>query len=287
MWGLLRTFVSKSVSVEKMGYQAGPQRIVCLTEETVEWLYLLGESERIVGISGFAMRPPEARREKPKVSVFTDAKIDEIKSLKPDLVLGFSDIQAQIAHDLIREGLNVWCSNQRTLAEIQSALIQLAAIVGRRSEAIEIIDGWEREMESHRNKNISLTRPRVYFEEWPDPMMSGIRWVSEAIDLVGGRDVFVERSHSSLAKGRIIENQDILEVDPEIYIGSWCGKGVKLDAVRARKGWANLSCVKDDALHEVKSTIILQPGPALFLEGIGALEAIVRRWRSQKLSELG
>ena len=147
-----------------MGFQDGPQRIVCLTEETVEWLYLLGEAERIVGISGFAMRPPEARREKPKVSVFTDAKIDEIKSLKPDLVLGFSDIQAKIAHDLIQEGLNVWCSNQRTLAEIQSTLFQLAALVGRREKAIQILDDWEREMESRHCRNASTLRPRVYLK---------------------------------------------------------------------------------------------------------------------------
>lgn len=281
----MRLFASDFGKVSPMGFQDGPQRIVCLTEETVEWLYLLGESERIVGISGFAMRPPEARREKPKVSVFTDAKIDEIKSLKPDLVLGFSDIQAKIAHDLIQEGLNVWCSNQRSLAEIQSTLLQLAALVGRRTKAIQIIDGWKNQMESRLCRNASTLRPRVYFEEWPDPMMTGIRWVSEAIEAAGGRDIFAERSHSSLAKGRIIENEEVLKANPEIYVGSWCGKGVKLETVRTRQGWSDLSCVRDEALHEVKSTIILQPGPALFLEGIAALETIVRNWRSQKLTE--
>ena len=267
-----------------MSYRSGPRRIVCLTEETVEWLYLLGEAERIVGISGFAMRPPEARREKPKVSVFTDAKIDEIKSLNPDLVLGFSDIQAQIAHDLIKEGLNVWCSNQRTLDEIKSTLLQLASMVGRREAGQKTLDGWERKVEAWRTQNASLPKPKVYFEEWPDPMMTGIRWVSESIELAGGIDVFSTRSHSSLARGRILENDDILRVDPDIYIGSWCGKGVKLDQVRAREGWEQLSCVRSGSLYEVKSTIILQPGPALFLEGIDALEAIVSAWRIQELA---
>lgn len=262
----------------------GPQRIVCLTEETVEWLYLLGESERIVGISGFAMRPPHARREKPKVSVFTDAKIDEIKALKPDLVIGFSDIQSEIARDLIKEGLNVWCSNQRSISEIQEVLGMLASMVHRLEDGLAHLDTWNRKIDVLHKSAMGLSRPRIYFEEWPDPMMTGIRWVSEAIEVAGGEDVFSERSHSSLAKGRILENQDVLDENPDIYVGSWCGKGVKLDQVMRRKGWDALNCVKSRALHEVKSTIILQPGPALFLEGIDALNSIVRRWRTQEIA---
>ena len=266
-----------------MNLLRGPQRIVCLTEETVEWLYLLGESDRIVGISGFAMRPPEARREKPKVSVFTDAKIDAIKELQPDLVIGFSDIQAQIAHDLIREGMNVWCTNQRSLGEIQETLLQFAAIVNRRSEGLAHLTTWNRKLETWRERSQGTRRPRVYFEEWPDPMMAGIRWVSELIETVGGDDVFSEKSHSSLAKGRIVSSQEVLNADPEIYVGSWCGKGVKFDSVRARQGWGNMSCVKGAELHEIKSTIILQPGPALFVEGVDALGKIVADWCTKEI----
>ena len=266
-----------------MNLLRGPQRIVCLTEETVEWLYLLGESDRIVGISGFAMRPPEARREKPKVSVFTDAKIDAIKELQPDLVIGFSDIQAQIAHDLIREGVNVWCTNQRSLDEIQETLLQFAAIVNRRNEGLEHLTAWNRKLETWRESSQGTRRPRVYFEEWPDPMMAGIRWVSELIETVGGHDVFSEKSHSSLAKGRIVSSEEVLAADPEVYVGSWCGKGVKFDSIRARKEWGTMSCVQGEELHEIKSTIILQPGPALFLEGVDALGTIIADWRTKEV----
>jgi len=274
----LRSEVSEVVS-----FKRGPERIVCLTEETVEWLYLLGEQERIVGISGFAMRPPEARRDKPKVSLFTDAKIDAIKELKPDLVIAFSDIQANIARDLISEGLNVWCTNQRSVPEILETLLQLASMVGCRSKGIELLETWEVKLGKWReNAAQHAVRPRVYFEEWPDPMMTTIRWVSELIEIVGGDDIFREQSFSSLAKGRIVSNQDILDAQPELYIGSWCGKKVKFQDVKVRHGWHELPCIKDGQLFEINSTIILQPGPAAILDGVDVLGRLVGAWRDQK-----
>jgi iron complex transport system substrate-binding protein len=250
-----------------------PSRIVCLTEETTEALYLLGEDWRIVGISGFTVRPPRARKEKPRVSAFTSAKLDRIVALEPDLVLGFSDLQADIAADLVRRGVEVHVFNQRSVAEILRMLRTLGGMVGceQRTEA---------GLEAIRTSAASLPRrPRVYFEEWDQPQISAIRWVSELIGIAGGDDVFPELATQSLGRDRIVT--DPLEVPrraPEIIFGSWCGKKFSPRAVAERTGWAGVPAVRDGELHEVKSSIILQPGPAALTDGVRGLHRVVAHW---------
>jgi len=257
-----------------------PQRIVCLTEEPTEVLYALGESHRIVGISGFTVRPPRARKEKPKVSAFTSAKVDEIVRLQPDLAIGFSDMQAEIAQALILRGVEVWISNHRSVAGILAYVRRLGALVG----AWEAAERYARELEAHvasvRESAARLPRrPRVYFEEWDDPQISAIRWVSELIGIAGGCDVFPERAASSLARDRIVaDSQEVVGQAPDIIIGSWCGKKFRPERVAARPGWEAIPAVRAGELHEVKSPIILQPGPAALTDGLDALHAIVSRW---------
>ena len=257
-----------------------PNRIVCLTEEPTEVLYALGEAERIVGISGFTVRPPRARKEKPKISAFTSAKIDRILQLEPDLAIGFSDIQADIAQSLIRHGVEVWISNHRSVAGILGYVRRLGAMVG----ASERSERYARELEAHiekvRGAASRLTaRPRVYFEEWDEPQISAIRWVSELIDIAGGSDIFPQRAAASLAKDRIVADpQEVVRAQPDIIIGSWCGKKFRPERVAARPGWAGLRAVRDGELHEIKSPIILQPGPAALTDGLDALHAIIARW---------
>ncbi|HYW02529.1 MAG TPA: ABC transporter substrate-binding protein [Gammaproteobacteria bacterium] len=257
-----------------------PCRIVCLTEESTETLYLLGEQDRIVGISGFTVRPPRARREKPKVSAFTSARMERIVALDPDLVIGFSDLQADIAAELIRRGVEVHLFNQRSVADILRMIRTLGGMVGAGGAAAALADRLEAGLESIRVEAGRLPRrPRVYFEEWDDPCISGIRWVSELIGIAGGRDCFPELAAQPLGRDRIIADPaEVTRRAPDIIVGSWCGKKFRPGRVRARPGWESIPAVRSGNLHEVKSSEILQPGPAALTDGVRALHEIIRRW---------
>ncbi len=259
---------------------SGPRRIVCLTEEPTETLYALGEQDRIVGISGFTVRPPQARREKPKVSAFTSAKIDAILALRPDFVVGFSDIQADIAAALVREGVEVWISNHRSVDGIVDYVRRLGALVGAGARADAYADALQRGLDAVEAQAATLaTRPRVYFEEWDEPLITGIQWVAELVRIAGGDDVFPELSTQSLAKARILADGDpVVARAPDIIIGSWCGKKFRPERVAARPGWDAIPAVRDGELHEIKSPLILQPGPAALTDGVAAIAAIVRGW---------
>ena len=259
---------------------AGPQRIVCLTEEPTETLYALGEQDRIVGISGFTVRPPQARKEKPKVSAFTSAKIDEILKLEPDFVVGFSDIQAGIAAELVRRGVEVWIANHRSVDGILDYVRRLGALVGAAGRANAYADELRRGLDDIERAASSLPhRPKVYFEEWDEPIITGIRWVAELVRIAGGDDVFPELSNEPLAKARILADGDpVVERAPDIILGSWCGKKFRPEKVAARPGWDAIPAVRDGELHEIKSPLILQPGPAALTDGLDALHAIVARW---------
>jgi iron complex transport system substrate-binding protein len=261
-----------------------PERIVCMTEEPTEVLYALGEERRIVGISGFTVRPPRARREKPKVSAFLSAKIDEIIALKPDLAIGFSDIQADIAQVLIKRGIEVWISNHRSIEGILGYVRRLGAMVGAGQKAESYALELEAKVASIRERASGLRRrPRVYFEEWDEPQISCIRWVSELVGVAGGDDIFPDRAAASLAKDRILSDpEEVVERAPDIIIGSWCGKKFRPERVAARKGYAAVPAVRDGELHEVKSPIILQPGPAALTDGLDALHAIIFRWAGKQ-----
>jgi iron complex transport system substrate-binding protein len=257
-----------------------PQRIVCLTEETTETLYLLGEEHRIVGISGFTVRPARARKEKPRVSAFTSAKIDRILELQPDLVLGFSDLQADIAAQLARAGLDVHLFNQRSVAEIFRMIRTLGGMIGCETRTAELVARLEAGLETARVRAAALpSRPRVYFEEWDEPLISGIRWVSELIGLAGGEDCFPELSLQPLGRQRIIA--DAAEVPrraPDIILGSWCGKKFRPDEVAARPGWSGIPAVRSGFVREIKSAIILQPGPAALTDGLPAIQQVIAEW---------
>jgi len=264
-----------------------PSRIICLTEETTEWLYMLGQQDRIVGISGYTVRPPEARKEKPKISAFLSAKIDQILELKPDCVFGFSDLQADIASALIRQGVQVTIFNQRSIEEIFSMLYQVGAIVGQAGEAVRQIEL----IKVHLNA-IQLSaqtfhhRPKVYFEEWDSPYISGIQWVSELVELAGGKDCFPELAKQSLAKNRMIHQDElIIERNPDIIIGSWCGKKFRPNQVVQRAGWENISAVKNQQIFEIKSPFILQPGPAALTEGVEQIHQIILNWQNNQLMQ--
>jgi iron complex transport system substrate-binding protein len=263
-----------------------PSRIVCLTEETTETLYLLGEEWRIVGISGFTVRPPRARREKPKVSAFTSAKIDRILALQPDLVLGFSDLQADIAAELARRGLEVHVFNQRSVAEILRSIRTLGGMIGCEARTTELVERLEAGLDRVRAEAARLCRrPRVYFEEWDEPQISCIRWVSELIRIAGGDDCFPELASRPLGRDRIIA--DPVEVPrraPDIILGSWCGKKFRPGLVSSRPGWAEVPAVRDGELHEVKSSIILQPGPAALTDGVTAISRIIRDWDARSVA---
>lgn len=257
-----------------------PQRIVCLTEETTETLYLLGEQRRIVGVSGYTVRPPEARRDKPKVSAFLSAKMDKILALKPDLVLGFSDLQADIARDLAKAGLNMVIFNQRSVDEILSMILTLSAMVGAADRGRKLIDEIEDDLTSIKLAAKQFSRrPKVYFEEWDEPMISAIRWVSELIGIAGGEDVFSELSRSQAASGRIIkEGSIVIAQQPEVILGSWCGKKFRPERVAARPGWEAIPAVRARELHEIKSADILQPGPAALTDGVRRMHEIFTAW---------
>ncbi|MGH8427885.1 MAG: cobalamin-binding protein [Gammaproteobacteria bacterium] len=257
-----------------------PERIVCLTEETTETLYLLGEQARIVGISGFTVRPPEARREKPKVSAFTSAKIDKILALEPDLVLGFSDIQADIAAELVRSGAEVHVFNHRTVAGILRMIATLGAMIGCGDKALRLTEELVGNVARIERQAAKLPRrPRVYFEEWDEPMISGIGWVAELIRSAGGDDIFPELARESLAKNRIVADPaEVVMRAPDIILGSWCGKKFRPEQVAARPGFAAVPAVASGHLYEVKSSIILQPGPAALTDGVAELHRIIAAW---------
>lgn len=257
-----------------------PKRIVCLTEETTETLYLLGCQDLIVGISGFTVRPAEARKEKPRVSTFLDANIEKIVALKPDLVFAFSDLQAEIAKKLILAGLQVMAFNQRSVNEILRNILIMGAVVGKHKKAESLVSGFENRIEFISKRNNGRVRPKVYFEEWPDPMISGIRWVSELIEIAGGKDIFEENRVHHDAKSRVVKSREVMKRNPDIIIGSWCGRPFKKELVRKRDGWENIRAVERNALHEIKSSIILQPGPAALTDGLDELVTVIQRWRA-------
>jgi len=256
---------------------AGPRRIVCLTEEPTEVLYAIGEQDRIVGISGFTVRPPQARREKPKVSAFTSAKIGAILALEPDLAIGFSDIQADIAQALIRAGVEVWISNHRSVEGIVDYIRRLGGLVGAAAAAEALAARAEAHIAQVRRAAAQLPRrPRVYFEEWDDPPITGIRWVAELIRIAGGEDVFPERAEKSLARDRILADPaEVIRRAPDLIIGSWCGKRFRPEQVAARPGWDTIPAVRHGRVHEIKSPIILQPGPAALFDGLDALHRLI------------
>ena len=257
-----------------------PQRIVCLTEETTETLYLLGEEHRIVGISGFTVRPARARKEKPRVSAFTSAKIDRITELQPDLVLGFSDLQADIAAQLARAGLDVHLFNQRSVAEIFRMIRTLGGMIGCEARTAELVVRLEDGVETARRRAHALPRrPRVYFEEWDEPLISGIRWVSELIGIAGGDDCFAELSVQPLGRQRIIADPgEVARRAPDIILGSWCGKKFRPEQVAARPGWSAIPAVRSGFVREIKSAIILQPGPAALTDGLQAIQEVIEEW---------
>lgn len=257
-----------------------PQRIICLTEEPTEWLYLLGQSHRIVGISGYTVRPRRAREEKPRVSAFLSAKIDKILALRPDCVIGFSDLQADIAAQLIRAGVPVHIFNQRSVEEIFGMLYQVAALVGQAEQGLAQIAQLRANLQALSEKAAQFKRrPRVYFEEWDEPHISAIRWVSELMGLAGGDDVFPELALAPMGKDRIIaDGQTIVARSPDIIIGSWCGKKFRPEKVAARPGWQDVPAVRDGQLFEIKSVDILQPGPAALTDGVAQLHRIMAQW---------
>lgn len=257
-----------------------PERIVCLTEETTELLYLLGEQQRIVGISGYTVRPPQARREKPRVSAFLSAKIDKIIALHPDLVLGFSDLQADIAAELVRAGIEVHVFNQRSVAEIFKMMRMVGGMIGCAAKTAALLEHMHARLDEIRRAGQALSnRPRVYFEEWDEPQISCIRWVSELVGIAGGEECFPELADQALGKNRIIADPDeVVRRQPQIIFGSWCGKKFRPELVAARAGWNEVPAVRSGELHEIKSSIILQPGPAALTDGVQALHEVITQW---------
>ncbi len=253
-----------------------PSRIVCLTEETTETLYLLGEGDRVVGVSGYTVRPPEARQ-KPKVSSFLHARYEKIEALEPDLILAFSDLQADITNDLVKRGYPVFTFNQRSVAEILQMIRVLAGIVGVPDKGEALVASLEQGLDRIRERAATLRRrPRVFFEEWYDPLISGIRWTEELIEIAGGDPIFPELVGASLAKDRMVSSEQVIARSPDIIIGSWCGKPVRPERIRARPGWTDLPAIRNGRIHEVKSAYILQPGPASLTEGVAQIERIIR-----------
>ncbi len=252
-----------------------PERIVCLTEETVEAIYLLGEEARIVGVTGYAVRPPGVRREKPRVGAFTSADLPKILALEPDLVLTFSDLQADIAAGLIREGVAVHAFNQRDVAGILSMIRTLGALLGVPARAERLVGEYAARIKTL-EASAPSTRPCVYFEEWDDPLIAGIGWVSELIEIAGGADIFAEIARSGGAKGRIVAPEAVIAAQPDIILASWCGKKVRIERFADRPGWGAIPAVRAGRIHEIKSPLILAPGPAALTEGLDAIAAAIR-----------
>ena len=267
-----------------------PQRIVCLTEETTEWLYLLGQEARIVGISGYTVRPRRARQEKPRVSAFLTAKIDQILALEPDCVFGFSDLQADIASALIRQGVQVTVFNQRSIAEIFAMMFQVAAMVGQGERGLALIGAMQADLRAMQSAVAArlaagARRPKVFFEEWDTPHISAIRWVSELMGIAGGDDCFPELAQQSLGKQRIIaDGAEIVQRQPDIILGSWCGKKFRPENVAARAGWQDVPAVRHQQLFEIKSPDILQPGPAALTDGVAKMHQLFVRWMDADLA---
>lgn len=254
-----------------------PNRIVCLTEETTETLYLLGEGDRVVGVSGYTVRPPEARQ-KPRVSAYLTAKYEKIEALRPDLVLAFSDLQATIVNDLIRRGHTVVTFNQRSVQEILQMIRMLGGLIGCGEKAEALARRLETDLETIRAESAAQSRrPRVYFEEWDDPLISGIRWVEELVEIAGGDPIFPELRHAALAKDRVVQSANVVDRDPELILASWCGKAVRIEKILARPGWDHVAAVRSGHVHEIKSAYILQPGPAALTEGVRQVRDAVRR----------
>src|SRR4051812_5708498 len=253
-----------------------PSRIVCLTEETTETLYLLDEGARVVGISGYTVRPPEARS-KPKVSAFINARFDKIEALKPDLVLAFSDLQADLTAELIRRGLAVVAFNQRSVSGILQMIRMLGGLVGCQAEAERLVGTFEADLDRIRASSAAFPRRlRVFFEEWDAPLISGIRWVEELVEIAGGDPIFPELRGKSLGKDRIVDPDAVIARNPDVIVASWCGKAMKKRTILERPGWSAINAVRDDRIHEIKSTYILQPGPASLTEGVRQLHAILK-----------
>jgi iron complex transport system substrate-binding protein len=259
---------------------AYPSRIVCLTEETTETLYLLGEGDRVVGVSGYTIRPPEARR-KPRVSAFINARFSKIEALRPDLVLGFSDLQADIAAELIRRGYQVAVFNQRSVGEILQMIRVLGGLVGCADRAAALASRLELEIDAVRAATAALARPRVFFEEWDNPLISGIRWVEELVEIAGGQPIFPELRDAKLGRDRIVTPDEVVRRNPDAIIASWCGKAVRRERIAARVGWSEVAAVRNGHIYEIKSAYILQPGPAALTDGLRQLHDILRRVRVQ------
>lgn len=254
----------------------GPQRIICLTEEPTEILYLLGEEHRIVGITVYTVRPPEAKERYPVVSAFVDGSVKRICELEPDLIIGFSDIQADLAAKLIRANQQVLIFNQRSIEEILEVILTIGRIVSAEEKAEKLVEGYRNSItEARKRANRLSRRPRVYFEEWDEPTFSAIRWVSELIEIAGGKDIFSEKSHGKLASEREILWADVVERDPDIILASWCGKPVDIDSIRARPGWDSITAVKNNRIHELDPSIILQPGPASLTDGLKVIQSLM------------
>ena len=252
-----------------------PARIVCLTEETTETLYLLGEGDRVVGVSGYTVRPREARQ-KPRVSAFISARYDKIDALRPDLILAFSDLQADIVAELARRGHNVVLFNQRSVADILQMIRMLGGLIGRADAADALAASFEAELDRIRAQAAGFrSRPRVYFEEWDDPLISGIQWVDELIEIAGGNSIFPELRHAKLARQRVVQADEVVRRAPDVIIASWCGKPVKTLKIASRGGWDTVPAVRDGHIYEIKSTYILQPGPAALTEGVRQLHQIL------------
>jgi iron complex transport system substrate-binding protein len=261
---------------------AYPSRIVCLTEETTETLYLLGEGDRVVGVSGYTVRPPEARR-KPRISAFINARFDKIEALKPDLILGFSDLQADIAAELIRRGYPVIVFNQRSVAEILQMIRMLGGLVGCSGRADTLAADMERRIEAVRGATSGLRRPKVFFEEWDAPLISGIRWVEELVEIAGGEPIFPELRGASMGKERIVSADEVIRRDPDVIVASWCGKAVRKERIASRPGWQDVAAIRNGHIYEIKSSYILQPGPASLTDGLDQLQEIL--WRVRATSQ--
>ncbi|WP_104398775.1 cobalamin-binding protein [Vibrio penaeicida] len=261
-----------------------PQRIICLTEETTEALYLMGEEDRIVGVSAYTVRPERAKREKPKVSAFVNARIEKIMDLKPDLVLAFSDMQADIVRDLVKQGVDVHCFNHRTLSDTLQMIRTLSALIGEPQKGEKLVQELTQGLAEIKASADSLThKPRVYFEEWFDPLITGITWVSELVELAGGIDCYQEFANESLAKNRIIEHpEQVIEKQPDIIIASWCGRRFQKDKLTQREGWQNIPAIQNDEVYEINSSEILQPGPAALTDGVKQLHHIIKDWSERQ-----
>jgi iron complex transport system substrate-binding protein len=263
-----------------------PRRIVCLTEETVETLYLMGEDARIVGVSGYAVRPPQVRKEKPRVAAFISADVPKILALEPDLVLTFSDLQAGIVADLVKSGIAVHSFNQRDVAGIFAMIETLGGLIGEPRKSAVLCDKLRKRLDGARVRAAALpVRPRIYFEEWDEPMISGIGWVSELIEIAGGIEVFPELAAKKSAPERIVTNEQVIAAKPDIIIGSWCGKKFVPERVAARPGFDTTPAVRRRFLREIKSTLILQPGPAALTDGLAAIEAIIAEWLAAQVQD--